>query len=118
MTIEGIGRRHHNRHQDRRRDRQPRGAADRARGRLNRRAARGYARRQAPARDRRHRRVRGTPRHRTGQVLRAAVAVGSRGRELLRRALGNGRVRRRHRNRHQCAVTVRPVEPLIDPEVA
>ena len=93
-----------------------RGPADRPRGRLNRRAARRHACRQPPlvivatA-------VWGTPGHRTGQVLRAAVAVHPRGGELLRAPVAMEAL---------AGVTViegkptyrQAVEPLMAPEVA
>ena len=85
-----VCRSHCDRHQ-RRRHREVRRATDRARGRSNRRAARGHARGQPRTGNRRGRCIRRTPGHRTRQVLGAVIAIGSRGSELLRGALGNRR---------------------------
>ena len=59
------------------------------------------------------------PGHRTGQVLGAGVAIGSGGRELLRPANGiDGLAGVTAIDTNVGAVTVKPVEPLIGPEVA
>ena len=60
--------------------------------------------------------VAGVPGDGAGEVLMAAVGVGTGGGELLRRSLGDRRIGRRHGDRHQRGRRHgQPVEPLMDP---